>query len=97
MTNSKVAPMPIWILFAVPTAAFAALACLIAFGRNPIVAQVAGIAGLSSVGASFIVVPAAIYTLVVNRGLRTTPQFIGTAFCSLPILGMLASFRFGGI
>ena len=97
MANSKVAPMPNWLLFTVPAAAISALACLIAFGANPVAAQVAGIAGLFSVVAAFVVVPAAIYSLIANRALRTIPQIIGIMFCSLPILAMLASFLFGGI
>lgn len=89
--------MPSWLLFTVPAAAISALTCLIAFGTNPVVVRVAGIVGLFSVVAAFVVVPAAIYSLIANRALRTIPQLIGITFCSLPILAMLASFLFGGI
>ena len=98
MPNTNIAPMPLWILFSLPAAAFSALTCLIAFGGTvgP-VGFVAGIVGLLSVTASFVVVPAAIYALAANRELRSIPQFVGTALCSLPILGMIASYFLGGI
>ena len=80
-----------------PTTAISAVACLITFGTNLVVAKAAGMAAIFSVAAAFVVAPAAIYSLIANHTLRTIPQLIGTAFCSLPILAVLASFLFGGI
>lgn len=80
-----------WTLLTVPAAAVACMACLIAWGSNPAVAQLAGVGLLVATASAFVVVPVAIYVLVANRELRTFPQVIGTALCALPILGVIAS------
>jgi|SRR5690606_31385459 len=97
MTSNEVSAMPSWILYAVPASAGTSMACLLAFGSNPVVGQFAGIVGLFSLAASLVVVPVSIYALVANPKLRTAPRVIGTTACSLPIIGMLASFFGGGI
>lgn len=97
MTNSKVAAMPLWILFGVPAASIAAITCAIAFSSHPVVVDAALLISFCSGFAACVVLPVAIYALSANPALRTVPQGIGIVFCSLPILGMIASMLFGGI
>jgi len=97
MANPRVVEMPIWILLALPATWVVSLFCAIAFRSHPVVVQVSMLAGLFCTTAAFVVVPVAIYALIANPALRTLQQSSGVAFCSLPILGMVAAFLFGGI